>query len=272
MTLRRPETVGNSNDMKPLAWAVIALAILAVGCAVSEKSPSSNRIELPSDKSAEPSADDDFGLLEEELAEQVIEVADPLEPLNRVMYHVNDTLYFWVLKPVTQVYKNIAPEPVRNSIRDFFHNLTTPIRFANCLVQGKGDAAGTELHRLLINTTVGVLGFGDPARDEYGLEPVEEDLGQTLAKHGMDNGFYIVLPLLGPSTVRDLVGRVGDLFLNPVFYVEPVEAAISISAVKFTNENSFHIGEYEAFRSAALDAYVAMREIYIQYRSKQIQE
>ena len=88
----------------------------------------------------------------------------------------------------------------------------------------------------------------------------------------MGNSSYIVWPLLGPSTVRDSVGKVGDLFLNPIFYIEPTETAVSISAVKFTNKSSFYIGEYETFKAASLDTYVAMREAYIQYRKKQIKE
>jgi len=255
--------------MKPQVWAIVILLLMTAGCAVSEKASSSNHIALASDKSA----DADFDLLEEELAEQMIEVADPLELLNRIMYHVNDTLYFWVLKPVTEVYINITPEPAKIGIRNFFNNLTTPIRFVNCHLQGKTTAADMELNRFLINTTVGILGLGDPAKDQHGLEPPEnEDLGQTLATYGLGNGFYIVWPLLGPSTVRDSIGTVGGLFLNPVYYVEPTETAIGISAVKFTNENTFHTGEYETFKDASLDPYVAMREIYIQYRNKQIKE
>lgn len=281
MTLRKSEIVVRNNGVKLPAWLIVILAVLTSGCAVSEKTLSSNyvtpasaRLSSPkSDKPAGPLANNDFDLLEEELAEQMIKVADPLEPLNRIMYHVNDTLYFWVLKPVTEVYKNITPVPARLGIRNFFHNLTTPIRFVNCHLQGKTTAADTELNRFLINTTAGILGFGDPAKDQHGLEPPEdEDLGQTLATYGLGDGFYIVWPLLGPSTVRDSVGTVGGLFLNPVFYVESTEATISISTVKFTNEKSFHIGEYETFKSAALDPYVAMREVYIQYRCKQIRE
>ena len=273
MALRESETVVKSFDVKPQVWVIVILSLMTAGCAVSEKTPSSNYVALDSDKSTGASSDDDFDLLEDELVEQMVEIADPLEPLNRTMYHVNDTLHFWVLKPVTQVYKDVIPKPVRIGVRNFFHNLTTPVRFANCHLQGKTTTADTELNRFLINTTVGILGFGDPAKDQHGLEPPkEEDLGQTLATYGLGNVFYIVWPLFGPSTVRDSVGMVGGLFLNPVFYVEPTEAAISISAVKFTNKNSFHIGEYEVFKSAALDPYVAMREVYIQYRNEQIQE
>jgi phospholipid-binding lipoprotein MlaA len=281
--------------------AVVVFAVMTAGCAVSEKNPpstcvaeasadrqhvliDSNNVTPASDNPAGPPAEEDFELLEEELAEedfelleeeldeQAVEVDDPLEPLNRLMFGVNDTLYFWVAKPVIQVYKDVTPEPARIGIRNFFHNLATPVRFANCLLQGKADSAGTELNRFVINTTEGVLGFGDPARDKRGLEPAEEDLGQTLAIHGIDNGFYIVWPLLGPSTMRDSVGLVGDLFLDPVAYVKPYEISVAIWAGEITNEGSFHIGEYEDFKAASLEPYVAMRQAYIQYRNKKIQE
>jgi phospholipid-binding lipoprotein MlaA len=157
-------------------------------------------------------------------------------------------------------------------IGNFFKNLTTPARFVNCLFQGKGPEADRELRRFGINTTAGVLGFGDPAHDRWGLEPAQEDLGQTLAVYGFGDGFYVVWPLLGPSTLRDSVGMVGDAFLNPVRYVKPAETSIGISAVDATNKGSFHIGEYEVFKSAAVEPYVAMRGAYIQYRSKQIKE
>jgi len=245
----------------------VVLALMAAGCAVSENSTFDTRYSI-----LDENQDDDFDLLEEELDEQIVEVADPLEPFNRLMFSVNDTLYFWVFKPCAETYKAVVPEPARTGVRNFFHNLTTPVRYVNCLLQGKGDSADTELRRLLVNTTEGILGFGDPARDKYELQPVEEDLGQTLAVHGMDDGFYIVWPLFGPSNVRDSLGMVGDMFLNPVRYVEPWETSAYISAGKGINEGSFHIGEYEDFKSAALEPYIAMREAYIQYRNKKIEE
>ncbi len=269
--------------MKLQAWIIVVLTVLIAGCASSNNNAKfstnqQNTLNNPNNIESDPNsldeafADEDFDLLEDELDEQIVEVADPLEPWNRLMFGVNDVLYFWVAKPCTQVCKAVVPKPARTGVRNFFHNLTTPVRYVNCLLQGKGDSADTELRRFLVNTTVGVLGFGDPARDQYGLEPVEEDLGQTLAIHGLDQGFYIVWPFLGPSTVRDSLGMVGDVFLNPVRYVEPWETSVGISAVNVTNEGSFHIGEYEDFKSAALEPYVAMREAYIQYRNKKIQE
>jgi phospholipid-binding lipoprotein MlaA len=278
-----------SDNMKQYVRTFIALVFVTGGCAVSEKNPSGNKFAQPSSSREHAPAssnntaatednldavtdDNEFDLLEDELIEQMVEISDPLEPWNRLMFHVNDGLYFWVMKPCVLTFEQVIPEPARIGISNFFQNLTTPVRFVNCLLQGKGDAAGTEFNRFVINTTAGVLGFGDPARDEHGLEPAEEDLGQTLAVAGFDNGFYIIWPLMGPSTARDSVGMVGDMFLNPIFYVEHTETAISISAVKFTNESTFHIGEYEAFKSESLDPYVVMRDIYIQYRNKIIQE
>ncbi|MFB0552663.1 MAG: VacJ family lipoprotein [Phycisphaerae bacterium] len=252
--------------------ASVVLVVMTAGCAVSEKNPSPNYGKLASNNFAEPSADEDFDLLEEELDEQIVEVADPLEPWNRLMFSVNDALYFWIVKPCVGTYKAVVPEPARTGVRNFFQNLTTPVRYVNCLLQGKGDSADIELRRFLVNTTVGVLGFGDPARDKYELQPVQEDLGQTLAIHGIGQGFYIVWPLFGPSNVRDSLGMVGDQFLNPVRYVEPWETSVGISAGTALNEGSFHIGEYEDFKAASLEPYVAMREAYIQYRNNKIQE
>jgi phospholipid-binding lipoprotein MlaA len=245
------------------------------GCAVSREASSSagaNLAASPQNNQANTSADSDFELLDKELEDRIVEVADPLEPWNRLMFNVNDVLYFWVVKPVAQTYKGVVPEPARLGIGNFFDNASTPAHYVNCLLQGKNEAADTELRRFLINTTVGVLGFGDPAMDQHGLKPVEEDLGQTLATYGFGDGFYIVWPFLGPSTARNSVGMFGDQFLNPLWYVEPTELSIGISVTKYTNAASFQIGRYEVFKAAAIDPYIAMRESYIQYRDKQIRE
>jgi len=283
MASKETGTLTESKEMKLQAWIIVILTVLIAGCASSNNNSKfstnqQNTLNNPNNIESDPNsldeafADDEFDLLEDELDEQMIEVADPLEPFNRLMFGVNDVLYFWVAKPCAETYKAVVPKPARTGVRNFFHNLTTPVRYVNCLLQGKGDSADTELRRFLVNTTEGILGFGDPARDKYGLQVVYEDLGQTLAVHGMDDGFYIVWPLFGPSNVRDSLGMVGDAFLNPVRYVEPTETSIYISAGKGINEGSFHVGEYEDFKSAALEPYIAMREAYIQYRNKKIQE
>jgi len=142
----------------------------------------------------------------------------------------------------------------------------------NCLLQGKMKAASREVDRFAINTTVGVLGVGDPAADRWKVLPADEDLGQTLAVYGIGNGAYLVLPLFGPRTLRDTGGMIGDIFLNPIYYVEPREISLGISAWRFTNEGSFRLGDYESLKAESMDPYVAMREIYIQNRDKKIKE
>ncbi len=267
--------------MKTNACLIILSALLITGCAASNKNQSNRLLSSESVLRLEsgvlplpnaPPTDDDFNLLEDKLDEQEIKISDPLKPLNRAMFHFNDKLYFWVLKPCAQVCKKTLPEPARISVRHFFHNLTTPVRFVSCHLQGKHKSAGRELHRFAYNTTFGVLGLGDPAKDKLGLEPADEDLGQTLGKWGFGNGIYLVLPLFGPSSARDAVGLAGGQFLNPVRYVEPDETSIAISAGQHINEYTFRLGEYESFKEAAYDPYIAMRRAYIQYRNKQVQE
>jgi len=251
-------------------FLVMIWFVAGAGCASSARNTSNLPAASPVDVNSFSAAA--FDKFDEELSQRQATISDPLESSNRVMYSINDRFYFGVAKPIIQTYENIVPRPARMCIGNFFKNLTTPARFVNCLFQGKGPEANRELRRFGINTTAGVLGFGDPAHDRWGLEPAQEDLGQTLAVYGFGDGFYVVWPLLGPSTLRDSVGMVGDAFLNPVRYVKPAEASIGISAVDATNKGSFHIGEYEAFKSAAVEPYVAMREAYLQYRSKQIKE
>ena len=225
--------------------------------------------EISENPDVEENFEDEF--FEKEFETNQLEVADPLYILNKGMYHFNDKLYFWVLKPLARGYKAVTPDFFRTGVKNFFRNLTTPIRLVNCALQGKGEASGIEIARFVVNTTVGVLGLGSPA-DNYPslIRPDEEDLGQTLGKYGIGNGFYIVWPVLGPSTIRDTVGRVGDWFLNPINYIEPPEASLAVWGFDKVNQTSFRIGDYEALKKAAIDPYVALRDVYIQFRTKKI--
>jgi phospholipid-binding lipoprotein MlaA len=253
-----------------LRCVIVAALIMTAGCAKSAKRNAQSPTILQKDVNSPDDAE--FGEFEEEMSGKEIHIADPLESFNRTMFGFNDVLYFWVVKPVTKTYSNVVPKPGRIGISNFFRNITTPIRLANCLLQGKTKAASREVDRFAINTTVGILGVGDPAADKYKISPADEDLGQTLAVYGLGNGCYLVLPFFGPSTLRDTGGMVGDMFLNPIFYVEPRELAMGISAWHFTNQGSFRIGEYESIKEASMDPYVAIRDIYIQNRDKKIKE
>ena len=236
-----------------------------------EQIPSTHGIEEDSD---DDFSDDELDLFDDEFEEDQdkVRVADPLAFWNRAMFHFNDKFYFWVLKPVAKGYRAAVPSTVRIGARNFFTNLTTPIRLVNCILQWKWQAANAESVRFLLNSTVGVLGFGNPAKKYPELNPSEEDSGQTLGAYGIGNGFYIVWPFLGPSTLRDSVGLVGDFFLNPVFYVKPMEAAVGIKAYEIVNETSFKIGDYESLKKAAINPYDALRDAYIQHRKSKVKK
>ncbi|MDD3991453.1 MAG: VacJ family lipoprotein [Desulfobacteraceae bacterium] len=217
--------------------------------------------------------DDPFADLDSQFETRQPQIADPLAPWNRLMFEVNDRLYFYLLKPVARGYKAVVPEPARIGVRNFFTNLEAPLRFTACLLQGKGQQAGHELSAFVINSTFGVLGFFAPARLEPALNNLpEEDLGQSLAVWGAGHGPYLVWPLLGPSSLRDSVGRAGAYFLDPFTYVDPSEADLIASGVDTVNATSLRLGEYEALKKDAVAPYEAMRDIYVQYRQRQVEQ
>jgi phospholipid-binding lipoprotein MlaA len=207
--------------------------------------------------------------------EAVGTIADPLEPVNRAFFHFNDKLYFWVLKPVATGYKAVIPEDGRIGVHNFFSNVTTPVRLVNCLLQAKFKGAGNETARFALNTTLGIAGFFDPAKKTFKIDKQEADFGQTLGIWGIGTAFYIDWPILGPSNVRDTVGYVGDLAFDPRTYVAYYFVIAEIVntgtwALDKVNDTSLTLGEYENFKKAALDPYVALREAYSQYRQNKI--
>lgn len=199
-------------------------------------------------------------------------ISDPLEPLNRVFFHFNDKLYFWILKPAARGYKAVTPEKVRVGIRNFFYNLGFPVRFVNCLLQAKGDAAANELVRFFTNSTVGLFGLLDVATHKLELKKNDEDLGQTLGVYGLGPSFYINWPVLGPSSLRDTLGGIGDAFLDPVNGIDRSKYRASVQAYKAVNETSLSIGVYEDLKKAAIDPYVALRDAFFQRRQSMIKE
>jgi phospholipid-binding lipoprotein MlaA len=221
-------------------------------------------------------ASDDYGnVTEEEAGGEELRIADPIEPWNRAMYHVNDKLYFWLLKPSTKGYKYVVPEGFRGLFSNFYRNVKAPIRIVNNFLQGKPGCAGLEIARFLINSTVGVGGLRDCATECFGINGRDADFGQTLGKYGVGFGLYVVWPFLGPSSPRDTVGWVADLALTPTTYVSsqwisPI--TVGIYAHEKINYLSFHLGDYEALKAAAIDPYVAMRDAYVQYRKKLIEQ
>jgi phospholipid-binding lipoprotein MlaA len=203
--------------------------------------------------------------------EERVEIADPLEPVNRAMHQFNDKLYFWALKPVAQGYKIVVPEPARISVKNFFSNLGFPSRFLSCLLQTDFGGAATEAGRFTINTVWGIGGLLDPSSNkELDLQMQDTDLGQTLGVYGVGHGFYLVWPVLGPSSPRDSVDIAGDYFLAPLSYFYEWYYGLGVRGYKEINATSLRIGDYEALKGAAIDPYVAFRDAYIQYRLKKV--
>ena len=253
----------HSNEDKPLSTSVFTLASAA----------SENQIiSLASKTSSNNEQEDFFDEFEEEYEEKSGYVADPLAPWNRIIFRFNDKLYFWALKPLTRGYKAVTPRLLRVGAKNFFQNMTTPGRLVNCILQAKWQAAESELACFLFNSTVGVLGFGNPAKKHPEFDVNQEDMGQTFGVYGIGNGFYLVWPVIGPSTLRDSFGMAGDWFLNPFSYVEPAETSLGIPGYKIINDTSFRIGDYEAFKDAAIEPYEAMRNAYVQHRKQKVEK
>ncbi len=198
-------------------------------------------------------------------------VPDPLYWFNYSMYHFNDKLYFWGLKPLAQGYKFVAPVELRRGINNFFYNILFPVRLVNNLLQGKIISAGQEFSIFMINT-MGSLGFERIAQEKHGFKDSREDLGQTLGSYGLGQGFYLVLPFLGPSSLRDFAGTAGDYFLNPTGYIDSNEVKVGGTALDVINGTSLRIGDYEALKEAAFDPYIALKDAYLQLRQNRVEE
>ena len=200
-------------------------------------------------------------------------VHDPWEPLNSKIFTLNYNIDRYALKPVARVYSGIMPPDVQDSLVNAFDNLGFASRFFNSIFQGNPDLAGTELLRFLLNSTLGVGGLFDVAKYMFDIEaPPVEDAGQTLAVYGVASGPYMVLPLLPPMTVRDAVGRAGDIFMNPVNYFIPFVPNLGLNAGDRLNDRAVNIETFEKLESSTVDLYGATRSGYMERRARDIEE
>ncbi|MDR1359819.1 MAG: VacJ family lipoprotein [Deltaproteobacteria bacterium] len=192
--------------------------------------------------------------------------SDPLEGWNRAIFAFNDLAIDHVLRPLHNGYVAITPAPVRKGIHNVFHNILFPVRFTNNLLQGKGKAAGVELSYFILNSLAGLGGIVDlsPYHKPIVL-PDDEDMGQTFAVWGLGEGFYIVWPFLGPSTLKDTLGDVGDSFLDPITYLDPW-ISYSLTAARIFHDLDRLLDLYDDMRQMAVEPYSALRDGYIQYR------
>jgi len=219
---------------------------------------------------------DDFEEGEEVPEEESASIADPLQPWNRMWHHFNDKAYFWMFKPMAQGYRIVVPEGFRISFSNFYTNATAPVRIFNSLFQLKIEYFFKEFARFLINTTVGFVGFRDCAKDCFGIKTHDEDFGQTLGHYGVGHGIYLVWPMLGPSSVRDTIGKGADSVLSFTGILSPVDLEVPVwvglKTHEIVNDISLRIGDYERLKEAAIDPYIAIRDGYAQRRKKAVQE
>ncbi|MFM7625668.1 MAG: VacJ family lipoprotein [Gammaproteobacteria bacterium] len=189
---------------------------------------------------------------------------DPLESVNRSVYAFNDGIDKAVLRPVARGYKKVVPTPVQTGVSNFFANAKYPVTLVNNLLQGKFTAALSDTARFTLNTTFGLGGLLDPAT-AAGLDVNDEDFGQTLGKWGVPPGPYLVLPLLGPYTVRDGIGSLADDFAEPRAYLEDDSTRWELwAADKF--ERRVRLLEADAVLDRAGDPYTFVRSAYLQRR------
>lgn len=219
-------------------------------------------------------------------AEPAVEVeteADPWAPFNTKMFWFNrNVLDQYVLKPLAQAWDLVLPDVVQRGLRNVVDNTNVLPRLINSLAQGKWSGAGREAGRFTINSTVGVAGFFDLAKDGFGLEKSDEDTGQTLGFYGAGPGPYLVLPLFPPINVRDGIGYAVDAAMNPINYLIPFAAEadggttagslIGIGFVDAVNRRSLNLELYEGVEETVVDLYSAVRNGYLQKREAKIKE
>lgn len=189
------------------------------------------------------------------------DAADPWEGFNRTIFRFNETLDRYVTKPLAKGYQAVTPQAVDDAITRFFSNLSSPVTLVNQLLQGKPAAAAATTSRLIFNSTVGVGGLFDVAA-KMGVKREKEDFGQTLAVWGVKPGPYLVLPLLGPSTVRDTAGRVGDIASDPRFHMND-DFAMTLGFVDVVDVRADLLSVEKVIEG---DRYNFIRDYYLQQR------
>lgn len=193
---------------------------------------------------------------------------DPLEKVNRAVFSFNETADRFVLRPVAKAYEWTLPQFVRTGVGNFFNNLLTPATVANDLLQLKPMQAGIDLGRFLLNSTFGIGGLVDVATLE-GIAPNDEDFGQTLGHWGVGPGWYLMLPFLGPSSNRDLVGAAADYFSNPLTHLDHDETAWTLGALDVVDTRASLLS-YDSVLEQQLDRYVFVRTVYLQSRLNKV--
>lgn len=244
------------REIGHLLRLLLTVALLAVAPVVASRAD-----DVPA---ADPLFSDDDGFLGPQ-------VGDPLEPVNRPIFTVNDAVDRAVLEPIARFYGWIVPGPIKTGIRGVFSNLNRPVVFVNQLLQLHPHGAAETLGRFALNTTLGFGGLFDPAA-ELGWDEHYADFGQTLGRYGVPPGIYHVFPLLGPSTTRDAFGATVDTFMRIDRWILPLPTQLFIGGGYGITEREDRREEIAELRKASLDFYAAVRSGYLQHREALVQE
>lgn len=197
---------------------------------------------------------------------------DPLEGLNRGIYKFNDTADKAVIKPIAGAYKAVLPSPVRSGVNNFFNNLGTFVTMVNNILQFKFSNAMDDAGRFVMNSTFGIAGVIDVASMDN-VPKNNEDFGQTLGYWGVGSGAYIVLPFIGPSSVRDTTGLVVDTYaFDPLGYIDEPAWRNGLYGLKFVDKRAQYLPASDLLDEAALDPYAFMRDAYFQRRDNMISD
>ncbi len=215
------------------------------------------------------SADEDEGLSDLLDENEQQEIDDPLEGFNRPMFEVNLFLDRWILRPVTRIYRETMPQPGRDGIANAIDNINSPVTFVNDILQGEMSRAGTTLGRFFINSFFGVAGLFDTA-GAMGLPGHEEDFGQTLGTYGVGGNPFIMLPVIGPTNPRDMVGKAADIAADPQTWVLPAGLARIKTGVELVSDREQILDETDALEATSVDYYAAVRSLYMQNREFEI--
>ena len=251
----------------PVCGAVLALT----ACAGRTPSPSAE--SAPTGKTSAALADSSGDFANGDDWDDIdVKVHDPAEPVNRGIFWFNHQLYTYVAKPFSTAYRRVFPEVVRDGIRNAYDNVRFPVRFVNHTLQGRFDRSALETGKFVVNTTAGVGGLMKPADKIPALAEVPRaETGQTFAKWGVPHGPYLVFPVLGPTTCRELVGTAGDTALNPLSWLSfifPSAAwTVGVTAPGGAHGVPEQMDTYDAATKDALDPYISARTGYIQYRN-----
>ena len=193
-------------------------------------------------------------------------MSDPFEGYNRWMFGVNETIYDNLLEPVARGYRDTVHENLRIALKNVFSNAMFPVKFISSLIQLDFEKSGRVLARTLINTTFGLGGLADVAGEEYDIQDVNEDFDQALGYLGVPTGPYVVLPLLGPSTARNIFGRAADSFMSPTVLFPPGGISVGLAVEENINAASFIVEDKKQLEESALDEYESVRDFFHQYR------